>query len=237
MKKITLKKHKNKKNKIIILIIMIIILINVVLKYVQKNISPKLINYAELEIQKLSNLIITKSISLEELEKLNIEDLFIITKNNKNEIMTVDVNTVIINKVIMEATKNIQEDLKKLEKGQIDENNDPNKNGIVLKIPIGEIYNNFILNNLGPKIPVKLKLSGNMESELKTIITNYGINSALIEVNLELSIKEQIILPISTKEIKVTSKLPVAIKLINGTVPNYYSGEINKTSTFSIPIE
>ena len=65
-------------------------------------------------------------------------------------------------------------------------------------------------------------------------IKNYGINNALIEITLDITVKEKVILPINTEEITVTQTLPIALKIIKGTVPNYYSGEINKSSTFSI---
>lgn len=222
--------------KIIFIIILLILPINLILNYINKKISPKLTNYAELEIRKISNLIITKSITKEALEKLNINDIFIINRNNNNEILTVDLDTVKINNLIREATINIEENLKQLELGNINEYNE-HKNGVVLEIPLGQIYNNFLLNSRGPKIPVKLKIIGDMEMETKTKVTNYGINSALIEVSLEIKIKEEVILPITSKEIEVTQTTPIAIKLIQGTVPNYYSNGINKTETFSIPIE
>ncbi len=229
-----LKKRKNKKPIIIIIMILISFLI---IQYINKQISPKLTHYASLEIRKLSNLIITKSLKTESLEKLNITDLFLITKNEKSEILTVDVNTVTLNKIILESTVNIQENLKQLEHGKINNNNEENKNGVILKIPLGQIYNNFLLNNLGPKIPVKLKILGDMETKVNTNIKNYGINNALIEITLEIKVKEEVILPINTEEIIVTQSIPLAMKIIEGTVPNYYSGEINKSSTFSIPIE
>lgn len=229
-----LKKRKNKKPIIIIIMILISFLI---IQYINKQISPKLTHYASLEIRKLSNLIITKSLKTESLEKLNITDLFLITKNEKSEILTVDVNTVTLNKIILESTVNIQENLKQLEHGKINNNNEENKNGVILKIPLGQIYNNFLLNNLGPKIPVKLKILGDMETKVNTNIKNYGINNALIEITLEIKVKEEVILPIKTEEIIVTQSIPLAMKIIEGTVPNYYSGEINKSSTFSIPIE
>ena len=229
-----IKKRKNKKPIIIIIMILISFLI---IQYINKQISPKLTHYASLEIRKLSNLIITKSLKTESLEKLNITDLFLITKNEKSEILTVDVNTVTLNKIILESTVNIQENLKQLEHGKINNNNEENKNGVILKIPLGQIYNNFLLNNLGPKIPVKLKILGDMETKVNTNIKNYGINNALIEITLEIKVKEEVILPINTEEIIVTQSIPLAMKIIEGTVPNYYSGEINKSSTFSIPIE
>ena len=51
--------------KIFFIIILIILPINLILNYINKKISPKLTNYAELEIRKISNLIITKSITKE----------------------------------------------------------------------------------------------------------------------------------------------------------------------------
>ena len=225
-----------KKIKILLITILVLIIPSLILEYINKNISPKLIEYAELEIKKISNLIITESVSIESIEKLSTNEIFTITKNN-NEIQTVDFNTVVLNKVIKEATINIQENLKKLESGITYYNNEENKKGIVLTIPLGIIYNNFILNNKGPKIPVKLKILGDMETSVNTKITNYGINSAMLEITLDITVSEKVILPISTKEIKVKSTIPIAIKLINGNVPKYYSGEINKTSTFQIPLE
>ena len=238
-KRINLKQKKRKKikpvNIIILIIIILIITTFLTLKYINEKISPKLINYAELEIRKISNLVITKSLTINQINALNINDLFIITKNEKNEILTLDLNTALVNKIIIETTEKIQDNLKKLELGMIDDNNEENKDGVVLRIPSGEISNNFLLNNLGPKIPVKLKILGNIETKVNTKITNYGINNALIETNLDVSIKEKVLLPISTSEIEVTTTLPLSIKLISGTVPNFYSDGINRS--YQIPLE
>lgn len=232
-----MKLKKKKKIKPIIYVITLILIISMIIYNINKKISPKLIEYATIEIKKISNTIITKSVRIEDLEKLNIENLFILTKNEKEEILTIDVNTVILNKVILSATVEIQENLKKLEAGKVNLNNEENAKGVVLKIPLGQIYNNFLLNNLGPKIPVKLRILGDIETKVDTKIKNYGINNALIEITLDISVKEKVILPINTEEIEVTQTLPIAVKIIKGKVPNYYSGEINKSSTFSIPIE
>lgn len=228
MKKIYLKKNKKKHNKIIIFIMilaLISLLSELMLKYINKNISPKLIEYASAELKKTSNIIISKALTEKEIKKFNIENLFIITKNEKNEILTVDLNTPLINEIVFQATDKIQENLKQLEQGKINEYNEK-ADGVILKIPIGVATNNFLLSNLGPKIPVKMKILGNMDSNVNTKIINYGINNALIETYIEITITEQVILPITTKEINITSKIPIAIKLINGTVPNYYPNGI-----------
>lgn len=239
MKKMILKKRKKKKriNKILLLIIILITTTHLSLYYINKKISPNLIHYAEQVIKKQSGIIITESITEKDLEQLKTENIYEITKNNNNEILTVDINTIILNKIMKQSTKKIQENLKKLEQGKLDENKEENKNGIVLKIPLSVIHDNFILNNLGPKIPVKLKIIGDMETKINTNIKNYGINSALIELTLDITVKEEVILPLSTKEITVTQTLPLALKLIEGKIPSYYSNGINKSEILSIPIE
>ena len=223
--------------KLIIIILFIITFLFFILKYITDIVSPKLINYAELEIRKISGLIITKSISSDSLDRMNVNDLFIISRNNNNEILCVDLNTVMVNRIIREATVNIEENLKQLEAGNIDNYNNESSNGVVLEVPLGMVYNSFLLNDKGPKIPVKLKVLGDVELVTDTKVTNYGINSALIEISLDTIIREKVILPISSKEIVVKGKTPLAIKLVQGTVPNYYADGINKSQTFSIPLE
>lgn len=198
-----------------------------IFNYIDRRISPKLMDYAELEIRRQSNIIITQSMSTDDFDS---DDFYVISKNDSNEILSVDFNTVLLNKLIMHSTLKIQESLKNLELGIIDD-------GIVLSIPLGLVYNNFLFNNFGPRIPVKLKILGDMESSVTTNVKNYGINSALVEISIVLTVMEKVILPISTREIVVTQSIPIVIKLVEGKVPNYYSNGINKTESFSIPIE
>jgi len=251
-KRAHLKSKKRKKiniiNIIIILIITILFCLYNSLKFINKTLSPRLMTYAELEVKKISSIIINKAVTKHAVTDMNIENLFIITRNNNNEILTIDFNTVTLNKVLTQTTNSVQLSLKKLEDGIIDyelinenskiEQEKQEQNGVILEIPSGQIFDNFLLNNLGPKIPVRLKLLGDIETNVSTKVTNYGINNALIEVFLDIKIKERVILPIITKEIKVETSVPIAIKIMKGTVPNYYAGTLSEQSpSFSIPLE
>lgn len=237
--------NKNKKmtvlNKIMILFILIIIGIILTFKFINKKVSPILMTYAESSVKKLTNLIINKAISKQLAEELNIEDLFIITKDNNDVIRTIDFNPTLVNKTLTVITNNIQLNLKYLEEGKIDLLELPDNidiefdeerisKGIIYEIPIGVVFQNSILANIGPKIPVKLNIIGDIVSTINTKITNYGINNALIEVNVLVEVEEMVILPINTKKIKVQTSVPVAIKLVQGIVPNYYFNGIDKNS-------
>lgn len=230
-------KHKNM---LIILIILMIFSIIFLLNYISNKISPVILKYAELEVRKFSSLIINSTISKNISKNINIDDLFVVTKNNNNEISTIDFNQIEVNSILSQTTELIQNNLKKLEEGRIDELEVPstsylsNENnlerGVIFEIPSGLVFNNPFFNNLGPKVPVKISLIGDIFSEITTKVTNYGINNALIEIRINLKLTEQVFLPVSSNQIEIETSVPLTIKLIQGTVPNYYLNGINQNS-------
>ena len=80
----------------------------------------------------------------------------------------------------------------------------------------------LILNNIMPKIPVKINLIGNIFCKLNTNIEDYGINNALIKVNINIEVEIKILLPFASKNVIITSDVPIIMKLVEGSVPNYY---------------
>ena len=88
---------------------------------------------------------------------------------------------IIINKFLNKTTKVVSENLKNVETGNIDgisfiNNEDYDikklKNGVISEIPLGIITNNVLLSNLGPKVPVKINLIGNVVSSVETSVSN-----------------------------------------------------------------
>ena len=174
--------------------------------------------------------------------------MFKIVQNNNGEIQTIDFNPIIVNRFLTKTTSVVSDNLTNLEKGNIDEisfldkenfNYKKLKNGVISEIPMGIITNNVFLSNLGPKVPVKLNLIGNVVSNVETKVRNYGINSALVEIIVKVEVSEQVIIPFQTKTIKIVNEVPVSIKIINGNVPNYYlNGSMSERSNvLSIPIQ
>lgn len=251
MKRIRLKRRiKIKKINFLILAI-IIILIGVVLtfNFINKKVSTVIMNYATLEAKKLSSIIINKAISKHITEKIDPDDLFTITQDSNGEIKSIDFNSSEVNRFLTETTNSVQINLRNIEKGDIDAlefsdsvlvdyDKEKLRQGIIYEISSGIIFNNSLLNNIGPKIPVKISLVGDATSSVSSEVTNYGINNALIEVYVNLEINEQVILPFYEDVIKVTSKVPVALKLVTGTVPKYYVSGLNEsTPSLVVPYE
>lgn len=235
-------------NVIVFIIIIFIIAFFLLLKVVNLKVNPVLFEYAELESRKLASIIINNAVAKNVTENIDIDELFIITRDSNNEIKTIDFNPLTVNKILTKVTNSVQINLKYIEQGKvelltlttdelIDYDIDKLKKGIIYEIPTGVIFNNSFLSNLGPKLPVKLCLAGDIISHINTKVTNYGINNALIEVGVVLELKEQVILPFMSERIKIECEIPVAIKLIQGTVPNYYFNGLDKNSpSVTLPI-
>ena len=244
MRRIKLKKRIKFKNSILI-IILLIISIFLALKFINLKINPVLLDYANMEARKLASIIINDAIN-KNFNNINIDELFIITKE-ENEIKAIDFNPIIVNKVLTSTTTLIQTNLKYLEQGKIellnlktdaliDYNTDKLRQGIIYEIPSGVIFGNSFLANIGPKIPVRFSLVGDIVSYVNTDVKDYGINNALIEVSIVLELSEQLILPFVTDKITIDTTIPVALKLIQGTVPNYYLNGLQNSPAITLPI-
>lgn len=244
MRRIRLKKRIKFKNSILI-IILLIISIFLALRFINLKINPVLLDYANMEARKLASIIINDAVN-KNFKDINIDELFIITKE-ENEIKAIDFNPIIVNQVLTNTTTLIQTNLKYLEQGKIellnlntdaliDYNTDKLKQGIIYEIPSGVIFGNSFLANIGPKIPVRFSLVGDIVSYVNTEVKDYGINNALIEVNIVLELSEQLILPFVTDKITIDTTIPVALKLIQGTVPNYYLNGLQNSPAITLPI-
>lgn len=226
MRRIKLKKRHKISPLTYILVLIFILIVSLIwcFKYIGTSLTDKVESYAEAEVRKIITLVVNKSVSDEVINSFNTADIFIEVNN------TVDFNSVNINKIIVRVNKNLKKNLNELETGKIDlEQNTllPDKSklkeGIIYEVPSGIIFNNPILSNIGPKIPVKLHLIGDIITSVETSVTDYGINNAIIELDLVMTIHEQMVLPFSKKEIEIKESIPIAIKMIQGKVPNYYS--------------
>lgn len=231
--KFKLKKRKSKKEKIIIIIILLIIAIMLSFMYINKKVTPLLMIYAEKKSRTIASSIITQAVSNDLLNEVDKNDLFIETKDNNGNIVSTDFNSIMINKLLNKISSYVEIYLEELETGNIDKLKlsinikekyglKNRKNGVVYEIPSGVITNNALLSNLGPKVPVRLNLNGDVVANIKTEVTDYGINNALIKVSVSVKVYMQVIIPFKTKEIMVESDIPVVMRIIKGEVPSYY---------------
>ena len=247
MNKIKLKKKMklNKIDKIILLVIFVILGILLSFIYINKKVTPVFLSVAENETKKIAALVINNSVNNEVSKNLDTNKLLSIIKDNDGNVNSVDFNSALVNQFLTKITNNIEINLRYIESGNIEKFKASDfldsydiellKKGIIYEIPSGVVFNNAILSNIGPKIPVKLNLIGNIISDFDIKTKNYGINNVLVEILVNLKVNLEVILPYSKRKTVVKTSIPVALKMIQGKVPSYYSG--NSSPSLSIPIE
>ena len=152
-----------------------------------------------------------------------------------------------VNIILEDITKQIQKELVMLENGKIDDlliadtfnglRYKDIKNGVVLELPMGLLLKNIFFSNNGPVIPVRLNFIGDVLVNLNTKINNYGINNTSMEISVHVEISEKITMPLSTRTITIKNDIPIAIKIIEGKIPNFYQSQIQADSKlFALPI-
>lgn len=249
MKKIHLKPKYNilKKNIFLFSLLLLFLILIIVIDFIGNKITPGVISYAETELEKFTTRIINSVIS-SEMKEISTDELFIITKDNNDYIKTIDYNPIVVNQILSNITTKVDKLLRNVEKGESlfelsddilkNYNVEKLKKGIIFEMAITTIFDNPILANLGPKIPVRISMLGSTSSNINTKITNYGINNALVEISIIINVKLQIVLPYKTEKVNFTNNIPISIKLIQGIVPNYYFNGMDKnSSSFIIPVE
>ena len=214
-------------DKIVLIILLIIINTFLLIALFSKKAEVILLNYASFKLTTIVNSIIDNSIR-EILYEQDYNDLIIDNKSRDSDNLNLDFNNSKINNILYLVNENILESLLSLEKADNNFKTDNNKlNKKIFYIPFGVIYNTPILNNFGPKVPFKIEIIGNVNNETSIEVKEYGINSSLIELLMNVQISLKVILPFKSKTVSVSKSIILDSKIIQGKVPDYYGGIIS----------
>ena len=212
---------KRKWLKLLITFILLIIFTFIILVFLSNKVMPFYMNYSEAEMKRVVTTVINKSVTEEVTNQLEVDSLFVLKKENDNTII-VDFDPVIVNRVMSKISDVVYNNLKliskkdklTLEKYNLDES--------YFYIPSGIIFNTTMLNNIGPRIPINLEIISSVNPNLKTEVTEYGINNSLIEVYINVIVDVKMILPMYANTMQIVVVVPLAVKLIQGEIPKYY---------------
>lgn len=241
MQRLKLKNKKNKRISFFIITVLFIAILTILLVFnVGKRVNDYILNFSEVHATKISKILVNEAVNKTVIDYLDLDSLFVVEKNNQGNIQMIDLNSKTVNEILDLININVTNYMKELESGKssiidIEQNLITNTNissqkeGIIFEVPMGIVSGNAFLSNLGPKIPIKISFVGDLESEIKTIIENYGINNALLKIYVNIKVSEQIIMPLSSKKISISNDIPIAIKMIQGEIPSYYFDDITNS--------
>ena len=214
------------KYKIILSIVLSVILSFVIVFRFSTKVSNAIINTAEALIKRENTMMFKKAFGSKNQLNINADDLIIVHKNAKEEIMEVDFKIKDCERIMVSIIENMDGSTNMI-----------STEGYIIDVPIGYITNSPLLLNLGPKIPVKITTTDVALGSVSTSIREFGINNVLIEIYINIEIETNAILPLKTGTTKNTFNFLVASKIISGKVPDFYGGYISKESSeINIPI-
>ena len=219
-------KRKKKTNYFVIFLIVFVIT-----RIMLKDIGSKLAYHIEnIVIKNVNKSVYNNVFSIlgsDELGSEELLDVISLSKNNDGEVISVDYNMNIAYDVLSNCMDDLYSSITSLDMSSL------YKSGInnVYYIPMGLIYNNVLLDNLGFRIPCKINFISDIDMGFKTRVKDYGVNNLLIEIYLVIDIKNYIMSPSTYKEFGETYEILVASKIILGRIPMYYGGIMEKSSS------
>ncbi len=241
------KQRKSKRRWLKLLIPALLITIAGSFYYLNIKLTPLYMRYAEVETRKIAAHVISQAIQSRSDSVLDVNDVLVNIPNDTKDTVTMKVDAEKISQVMAEIHELVESHLERAESGDLamlpdsdvlefDTEEMEKHGGVVFFVPIGQVAGIPLLGNLGPKIPIRFHIVGDVHGDIDTKITEYGINNVYMEVNINLTVNVQIIIPVATKQSTVEHSFPVAIGIIQGVVPQIYTKGGQSPANIEVPL-
>ena len=218
---------KRKIGVFVFILILVITISIIIVKIISNHITPIVMDYSISEMKRIASIVINRSVNSDILNNNDMDKLFIVTRSSNDEVVTVTLDSVIVSKITDDISDACEDNIRLIEENNFEELKKKfNIGEEYFLVPSGIIFHNTFLNNIGPNIPISLKMIGNVTSGIKTEVKEYGINNSLVTISVEIKVELMVILPFSSDYISIDNEIPIAIKLIQGKVPQFYGGSL-----------
>lgn len=229
-------------------VILFVFMIFITIWIIDKGISPPLMEIAEQKTVEFATRTINAAVK--STERISFDDLVDLTIDTNGNVSTLGWNSQAFNRALRTATERAEYFLYQMNNGAELEIDDPDvepldaddsvgdlpkRDPTVVEIPIGQATGNTILANLGPKIPVHFEIVGNITSDVVHEVKEFGVNAALIEIYIPVSVQVQIVIPFSTTIADVSTRVFIDSRVIMGDVPQFFSHGEGNSPSISVP--
>ncbi len=211
-----LKERLKRKYYILITFLISLFLFIIIFSLYSKKLNPKLNDYIDFLVKDEIYKKVIKSNNFITNEEVN--DILYIDKNKSNEIVYLDYDIDKTYKLLNKYIDSLKKD---------------NSKSKILTVPFFITSDNIIISSLGPKIKFKYEIIDNVKGKIKTKVTDFGVNNALVEMYFELEIGYLVVIPMNKKESVLKTEILISSKIINGKVPTFYGKNIFKESSVS----
>ncbi|HYE83674.1 MAG TPA: sporulation protein YunB, partial [Clostridia bacterium] len=188
------------KRKFFISIVLLFIMLVYSYYILERNIKPTILAMSEIN----ARLIATQAINEAVRSKIGVnsfDNLVDFKTDNSGRVSLIQANTVQMNKLASETSIEILKEISEI--------------GITdLKIPISSILGSQIFANTGPRISVDIQPAGTVNVDFYTDFAEAGINQTRLKIYLMVRTDVQIIVPLASNKIDVTTHIPISETII-----------------------
>ena len=192
--------------------------------------SPKLIDIASVKLNNYNNELIMKFITADVLTKNSLNDIIDLVKNNKDEIVAINYNMDLTYGILKNVSESLEQGLNSNFSKYLSNESSNVENGIIMYYPLGIATDNVFINNLGPKVPVKISFLTSLVTGIKTDVSNYGINNVKMSIYVNVDVTNNIIVPLVSKSVTNHYEVLLASKIVMGSVPSYMGNILENKS-------
>lgn len=173
---------------------------------IEQRMRPAIISVAELKSNQIATSAVNNAIIEKVARGILYQDLINLTLDEQGSIIMAQINTMEINRLVAETTMATQDALVEISNETI-------------KLPLGEVLNNYLLAAYGPSVPIKLIPMGRVNTTLIDSFDEAGINQVRHKIYLDVLTEVRIVIPFISSYIEVHTTVPLADTLYPGEVP------------------
>jgi sporulation protein YunB len=192
--------QKGGKKKFFLSVMLLTIMLIYSYYIVERNIKPTILAMSEINARLIATQAINEAVN-SKIGNNTFNHLIDFETDNNGRISLIQANTAQMTRLAAETSLEIQKEIEEI--------------GITdLKIPISSIFGSQVFANTGPTISVTIQPAGTVNVDFFTDFEEAGINQTRLKIYLKVRTDVQIIVPLASNKVDVTTHIPVSETII-----------------------
>lgn len=197
------------KKRLLIFVLIVVFIITAILLYFNKVVNPIILSITESKVASLSTKAVNSAVSEVLVENNLYEDLVTICTNDVGDVVMIQANSVLINKLSRDLARASQTKLDTI-----------GAQGV--SIPMGSFTGMPIFIGRGPEVRLKVMPIGAIQCSFLSEFVQAGINQTNHKIYVNLTATINVVLPVANKQIVSNTQLLICENIIVGKIPEVY---------------
>lgn len=200
-----------------VILVFILLLFVEGLLLLERSVRPAILAAAVMECDGIATRAINRILLEEVVPTVDYRELIITEKDKGGKVVMAQINAVEMNRIMALTTVATGDAVTGISES-------------IIEMPLGKITGSHILASRGPKIPIRLKPMGRVNTVVHDSFEDAGINQTRHKIYMEVITEVQMIIPLIAESIEVFTMVPLADTIYIGEVPEtivnlYFPGE------------